>query len=187
VSGDVVSRLAPPEGFASVHVASTVAGVDELRERLVSVLRELTPAQLEWQPGPGANTIGMLAAHTAIAEVNFVQVGLLGEAAGHVEDVLGIGADDDGLPLPAGGGPPATLAGRDAAFFLDLLARAGAHTRAGARGVPEARLDEDVVRPPRPDGTRRIFTRRWILFHMLEHAAGHLGQVQALVRQLPPR
>jgi hypothetical protein len=133
------------------------------------------------------NTIGMLLAHVAVAEVNLVQVGLLAEPAGHVEDVLGIGPDDDGLPLPPAGAPPAVLTGLGLPFYEDLLARAAAHTRAALAAIPDAALDEDVVRPPRPDGSRRVFTRRWILFHLLEHAAGHLGQVQLLVRLLPRR
>ncbi len=185
MSGDTITRLAPPAGYASVHVATCIAGVDELRERLLAAVRGLTPAQLEWQPRPGANTIGMLLAHVAVAETHVAQVGLLGERDGHVHDVIGITVEDEGLPLPPGAPPSPALAGKDVAFYEGLLAKAGAHTRAAAANVRDQDLDADIVRPPRPDGTRRIFTKRWVLFHMLEHAAGHLGQVLALKRDLP--
>jgi uncharacterized damage-inducible protein DinB len=184
VSGDTVTRLALDPACRSAHVGSCVAGLDELRARLLAATRELTPAQLEWQPAPGANTVGMLLAHVAVAETHLAQVGLLGETDGHVHDVIGITVDDEGLPLAPGAPPSPALAGRDHAFFADLLARAGAHTRAAAHPLGDDALDLDIVRPPRPDGSRRIFTRRWILFHMLEHAAGHLGQVQVLVRAM---
>lgn len=187
MSGDTVTRLAPPRGYASTHVASCVAGLEELRTRLLAAVRELTPAQLAWQPRPGANTIGMLLAHVAVAETHLGQVGLLGERDGHVHDVLGITVEDEGLPLAAGAPPAPALDARDVAFFADLLARSGAHTRAAAAGLAEGVLDADIVRPARADGTHRIFTRRWVLFHMIEHAAGHLGQVQVLLNQLPVR
>jgi uncharacterized damage-inducible protein DinB len=187
VSGDTVTRLAPPAGYASVHVATCVAGVDEIRARLLDAVRPLTPSDLAWQPRPGANTIGMLLAHVAVAETHLAQVGLLGERDGHVHDVIGITMEDEGLPLAPDGPPSPALTGRDVAFFADLLARAGAHTRTAAAGIADSALDADIVRPPRPDGTHRIFTRRWVLFHMIEHAAGHLGQLQVLRRELPPR
>jgi len=186
VSADVVSRLRPAPGLASDAVATCVAELDELRGRLVEATRTLTPAQLCWQLRPGTNTIGMLLAHVAVAETHIGQVGLLRERDGHVHDVLGITVEDEGLPLAPGGPPAPALTGRDSAFFADLLARAGAHTRRAAAGLGDAELDLDIVRPPRPDGTVRIFTRRWLLFHMVEHAAGHLGQIQLLRHLLPP-
>jgi uncharacterized damage-inducible protein DinB len=187
MSGDTITRLAPPAGYASLHVAACIAGVDDIRARLLDAVRALTPAELAWQPRPGANTIGMLLAHVAVAETHVAQVGLLGERDGHVHDVIGITVEDEGLPLAPDAPPSPALAGRDVAFYANLLALAGAHTRAAAAGVTDDTLDADIVRPPRPDGTRRIFTRRWVLFHIIEHAAGHLGQVQVLRRELPPR
>jgi uncharacterized damage-inducible protein DinB len=187
VSGDTVTRLTLPAGYASTHVGSCVAGLDELRSRLLDAVRDLTPAELAWQPRPGANTIGMLLAHVAVAETHLAQVGLLGERDGHVHDVIGITVEDEGLPLAADAPPSPALDGKTLAFYADLLARSGAHTRSAATGLADDVLDADIVRPARADGTHRIFTRRWVLFHMLEHAAGHLGQVQALRRQLPGR
>jgi uncharacterized damage-inducible protein DinB len=82
------------------------------------------------------------------------------------------------------GTPPAALAGRDAAFFLDLLARAAAHTRLAGQDVTDELLGHEIVRPPRPDGTVRVFDRRWVMFHMVEHAAQHLGQIRVLAREV---
>ncbi len=183
MSGDSITRLVPEPGYASAHVASCVGGIEVLHTMLLDLTRELTPAQLAWQSAPGRNTVGMLLAHVAVAEVHLGQVGLVGERDGHVHDVLEITMDDDGLPLPAHGAPPAALAGRPHAFFAEQFRRALAHTRAVAMPLADDQLDADIVRPPRPDGTRRIFNRRWVLFHMIEHAASHLGQLQVLVRE----
>ncbi len=183
MSRDVVSRIVPEPGYASAHVASCVGGIAAVHELLLDLTRELSTAQLEWQPAPGRNTIGMLLAHVAVAETHIGQVGLLGERDGHVHDVLEMTMDDDGMPLAEDGTPPAALAGREHAFYAEQLRRALKHTRGAAKALRDDQLDIDIVRPPRPDGTRRIFTRRWVLFHLIEHAASHLGQLQVLVRE----
>jgi uncharacterized damage-inducible protein DinB len=133
--------------------------------------------------GTGLNSIGMLLAHVAVAETHLLQVGLLGEPEGHVHDVLGLTMDEEGMPLPPGAPPSPALAGRDLAYYDGLHERALAAVRAVAANLDDAALATDVVRPPREDGTQRVFDRRWVLHHMVEHTAGHLGQVQ-LIRHL---
>jgi len=36
------------------------------------------------------------------------------------------------------------------------------------------------VRRKRPDGSERVFNVGWVLYHMLEHEAGHHGQINLL-------
>lgn len=176
----VESRIVPAEGFASREVAVKMSEIAAVHALLREAAGGLAPAELAWQPAPGRNSVGMLLAHVAVVETHLGQVGLLAEPNGHVHDVLAIRAEDDALQHPAGARPPAALAGRELGFFLDLLARAHAHTRAAAARVRDEDLATEIVRPPRPDGTQRVFDRRYILFHMVEHAALHLGQVRAL-------
>jgi len=176
----VETLLVPAAGFRSREVAVKVAEIVAVHDLVREAARGLTVEQLGRQAAPGRNTLGMLLAHIAVAETHLGQVGLVGDPSGHVHDVLGIREDDDGLPLPADGAPPAALAGRDLAFFMDLLARAEAHTRAACEGLTDELLGHEIVRPPRPDGTQRVFDRRWILLHMVEHAATHLGQIRVL-------
>ncbi len=178
----IETLLVPAAGFRSAEVALKVAELTEVHAQVVRAASALTPAQLQWQLAPGFNTIGMLLAHIAVAEVHVGQVGLLGDPAGHIRDVLGIDEDDDGLPLPADGPPPAGLSGRPWAFFDDLLARALAHTRDACKPCEEASLGVEITRPPRPDGSQGVFRRRWVMHHMVEHTAQHLGQIQLLRR-----
>src|SRR5262245_21225117 len=63
------SALVIPSGYASQEVASFIAQLDDLLERQHDQTRKLTPVDLEWQPAPGMNTIGMLMAHQAVIEV----------------------------------------------------------------------------------------------------------------------
>ena len=179
----IETLIVPEPGFASPTAALKLAEIADVHAKLERAMRELPEGAFAWQPATGSNTIGMLLAHIAINEVHLGQVGLRGERDGHVADVIGIGPDDDGLPIEhSGGRPPAALSGKPAAFFLDLLARALTHTRDAARPIHETKLGEEIVRPPRPDGSTRVFDQRWILHHMVEHAALHLGQVSTLKR-----
>lgn len=181
----IESRIVPEPGFGSAEVALKVAEIAEVHEQIVRAASGLSAAQLAWQPAPGRNTLGMLLTHIAVAEVHIAFVVLKGERDSDIRSVLGIEMDDDGMPLPADGLPPAALDRRDWPFFEDLLERALAHTREVCRTLEDSELGVEIVRPPRPDGSVRVFDRRWGLHHMVEHAAQHLGQLQVLKRLSP--
>ena len=159
-----------------------VAQLDDQSRRLRADTRGLTRAGLEWQPAPGMNTIGMLLAHLAIVEVFWMQIGPLGRTSPSTRAALGIGVDDDGMPLAASGRPPQGLAGRTLAFYDDLLARARAHTREVAATLTDADLDREFKRTRR-DGRVQILNLRWVFYHVLEHFAGHYGQILLLRHQ----
>lgn len=178
----VESVIAPESGCRSAFVAVKLAEVADVHAQIAAAVRALAPAALEWQATPADNTIGMLLTHVALAEVHLGQVGLLGERDGHVHDVLGLTVEDDGMPLAEFDGPPAAIAGQPAEFFLGLLDQALAHTRAAGIPIEDGRLGEEIRRPPRPDGSYRVYDRRWILHHMVEHPSQHLGQILVLKR-----
>ena len=172
--------IEPPAGFRSREAALFVAQLDEQSRRLIDDTRALAPAELEWQPAPGLNTIGMLLAHIAYWEVFWTRMVLEERPLPlEVRDVLGLDRGDIGTPLPPDGHPPAGLAGKDIAYFHDLLARARAHTCEVARNLTDADLEREVTRQ-RPDGTQNSIMVRWALYHLLEHLAAHHGQVNLM-------
>ena len=174
--------LVMPTGFRSQEAASFIAQLDDQSGRLTADTRALTPAMLEWQPAPGLNTIGMLLAHIAIVEVFWTQVGPLGLTTYETESVLGIGIDDDGMPIPEGGLPPAGLRGRPLAYYDELLARARTFAKQAAARLSDADLERDITRTRR-NGSVHQTTMRWILYHMVEHEAGHYGQINLIAHQ----
>src|SRR5206468_7312419 len=115
-------------GFPSREAGLFITQLDTLSSYMVKDLAGITAEELQWQPAPGMNTIGMLLAHIAIVEVFWFQIGVLGVAEDEIP-VLGIGGDDDGMPLAADGAPPAGLAGKSPSFYQDLLDRARAFAR----------------------------------------------------------
>ncbi len=176
------SVVVPPAGCRSPEAGSFIAQLDDQRARLAEDARHLTAEALAWQPAPGMNTIGMLLAHIAIVEVYWTQVGPLRLSTFETESVLGIGLDDDGMPLPEGGRPPAALIGRELAYFDDLLARARTYGKAAIATLTDTDLERQITRKRR-DGTVTVHNMRWILYHMVEHFAGHYGQINLLAHQ----
>jgi len=177
-----VRDLSPPEGYdpaIQFSVAHFVAQLTDQLGRLKEVSGGLSVAQLEWQPRPGVNTIGMLLAHIAVAECWWLGVlphGISPEPVVEKRfvDALGIGMDDDGLPLAADGVHPNTLRGKTLGDYHNLLdhARAAAHLTVRAWTDRELSLEHETFREP--------VTRRWILYYVMQHTAAHLGQILLL-------
>jgi len=95
------------------------------------------------------------------------------------QEILGIGSKDDGMPLPEDGAPPAALAGKDLAFYDDLLTRAREHLKRVAVSVKDS--DLTIIRPrTRPNGEPRELEVRWMIHFMVGHFAGHFGQILLL-------
>ena len=172
--------LEPPAGFASPEIALFLAQMDDQSRGRAEALSDVTPAELEWQPSPGVNTIGMLLLHIAIAEAHWMEIGPMGQATSRIPDVLGLpDTGADGMPLPPGGAPPPSLRGRGIGYYEDLLARARAYTKRASMSLRTEDLERRITRT-RPDGTQRSFTFRWMYYHLLEHEAGHVGQILLL-------
>ncbi len=175
----VRSEITIDEGYRSREVASFVAQLDDQLSRLRMATSDLTPGDLQWQPAPGMNTIGMLFAHLAIVEVWWFKIGIGREEAPSVKDILGIGDDDDGMPIAAGATPIAVLNGKGIGFYNDLLETARNYTKRLAAPHAAEDLDREFIRK-RPDGSRRALNVRWVYYHVLEHFAGHYGQILLL-------
>jgi hypothetical protein len=179
--------LIVPPGYQSREAASTMAQLDDQSMRLREDLEGVTPEELSWQPSPGMNTIGMLLAHNAIVEVFWSLIAIRGVplvpgVPPDIAPVIGLGIDGDGIPIAEGDPPPAGLAGKDFAFYLDLLERARAYAKDSAKQVTDADLDP-VRERLRRNGAREQYTVRWVLYHLVEHFAGHYGQMLLLRHQ----
>ena len=175
----VQTLLESPAGFRSPSVGRFLWQMDEQRRRLTADTRGLSPEALSRQPAPGMNSIGMLLAHIAYAENHLTQIGLEGKATSDTKAAIGLSEEEEGLPLAPGAPPSPALAGRDLAWFDALLERGRSYTRRAAMTLAEDDLAREVRRT-RPDGSERVFNVGWVLYHMLEHEAGHHAQINLL-------
>lgn len=179
--------LPTPKGYRSAEAASFIAQLDDLTRRLFEDLKGATQTELSWAPKRGHNTVGMLLAHLAIVEgfwVHFARHGEYDMPA--LERILGIGPDDDGIPLAPDGKPPATLRGRTLANYRALLKRSRAYVSSTCRTFTPAGMDKVHLRVRR-DGTRAEMDVRWILYHVVEHFSGHYGQILLMRHQYRDR
>lgn len=178
-------HIALPRG-RSREAASFLAQLDDQTRLLLEDVRGIPAAELQWQPKRGMNTIGMLLAHIAIVEVFWLSVAMERSPETAIRKVLGIDRDDDGIPLPAGAAPPAALRGRTLGWYAKRLARARTWAKRLARTWPDDSMERFILRVRRDGGRMRV-SRRWILYHLLEHQAGHYGQILLLRHQYRDR
>lgn len=134
--------------------------LEELHDDIRQTLAGLPPAALDWSPGPGMNSLGVLAAHVAGSERFWV-----GDIAG-------------GDPAPRDRPAEFRTHGVDGIALITLLDGSLAYTQATLD-----RLTLPDLELRRATGGRGEVTVAWALFHNLEHVAIHLGQMQ-LTRQL---
>ena len=172
--------LASPQGYdpsSQAIVGLMAAGFDDQSRRLRETVAGLEIEHLEWQERPGRNTIGMLMAHLAAVEIGWLYVACAGlprdDSPRVVQEHLGID-HFGGMPLPADGAHPESLKGRDLETYFDLLARARSATHERLKTWDDLSLDKTF-------GGDVTFSNRWVLYHILEHFAGHLGQIGSLL------
>jgi hypothetical protein len=123
----------------------------------------------------------MLLAHIAAVEVGWVRTAVFGKDRDSGE-VLGLTKRQIDMPLPPQGLPPAALAGQTLDYLDGLLAQARDFTRASIATLGEADLDRRFRTPAswEPAGGEFEATIGWALYHILEHEAGHYGQINLL-------
>lgn len=171
-----------PEGYdgrSQRMVASFAWQLDDQLRRLKRDIEGMTTDQLEWQPHPGMNTVGILLAHMAIAEAFWIlaaprEISSEAERDEVISNLIGIRGDADGIPLPESGGHPATLSGKSIDDYLRMLDVC----RAATHGVLRTWKDEDL------DLTYDLedykISLAWTLYHLIEHSMVHRGQILML-------
>ena len=178
--------LKPATGIRSAEAGSFLAQLDDLSARMFADLRGLTPADLAFQLRPGTNTIGMLLIHCAGAEVHWLLTATTGTGEAAIRKALGIGVDDDGIPLTAKGRPPVHLRGWALADYRKLHDRARRFSHKALANMSPADVSRGKARL-RWNGEKQVMNTRWILYHVLEHQAGHYGQMLLLRHVLRAR
>jgi uncharacterized damage-inducible protein DinB len=173
--------LEPASGTTSRLVGLFQWQLDDQTRRLTEDTRGATADELAWQPAPGLNTIGMLLAHIAVVEVGWIGVGVLEKSWDEADTVLPMRWKEIGIPFPVDGAPPATLKDRDLAYFDELLAGSRRHTKRAIASLTDADIDRRF-RSPLPWDAAVTFEGSvgWVLYHVLEHQAGHYGQINLL-------
>ncbi len=151
----------------------------ELRRRFKSTIAELSPSQLAWVPEKGGNSIGSLLLHIVEAELFWVQYVCTGReltAEQKTEYRTEIFGDPDAPPLEE----------HPVEWFVEKLDESRRNVAEFCSVLTDPMLDE-CRHFVDDEGREYEFTVRWILFHLIEHEAGHRSQILMLRRMLQAR
>ena len=78
MSDTVYTLIETADGCRSAEGARFLSQLRDGHRALGECIEGVTTEDLAWQYAPGFNTVGMLLAHIALAEVHLVQVGIEG-------------------------------------------------------------------------------------------------------------
>jgi hypothetical protein len=135
------------------------AWLQHLRDSAVYKLEGLKPEQLAWRPAPTANSLGVIAVHLGYAERLWVRAVFAGE---HMDMAWRAHMFD----LPAGWGVDEVVA-----FYRSETAAADTVLDgAGSFDLPSS-------------GDLRPTTLRWVVLHLIEETARHVGHMD-ITREL---
>jgi uncharacterized damage-inducible protein DinB len=146
---------------------------DDQLKLLKADVKDLTVEQLEWQQKPGMNTIGMLMAHLSLVEVWWIKIAPTGAGWDEGKKIIQktCGIEDDGLPLAADGVHPSYLKGFTLEQYFAVLAKGRRVVHSSMKKWKDKDLDKFYA------GGKRQLSYAWTLYHVLEHFAGHYGQI----------
>jgi uncharacterized damage-inducible protein DinB len=149
----------PEEAVALGEMPMARAWLQHLRDSAVYKLEGLTPEQLAWRPAPAANSLGVIAVHLGYAERLWVRAVFAGEQ-------MDMAWRAQMFDLPEGWGVDEVVA-----FY-----------RAEAAAT-DAVLDDAASFDLSSSGDLRPTTLRWVMAHLIEETARHVGHMD-ITREL---
>ncbi len=168
----------PVPGYAP-RVGRYVAQMEEVRADLKREVTRLTIPQIDWHPDDHTESIGTLLLHLAGVEWSWIHEDIFGQPATGYP-----GSWDEAMPIRQS---VPQVQGRPVPDYLDHLDMIRAETLRVLQGFTDADLDRRVGEAPPPgwEAGSLLYSIDWILWHILEHEAIHVGQIE-LLRRLGP-
>ncbi|HYE66870.1 MAG TPA: DinB family protein [Pyrinomonadaceae bacterium] len=166
--------LSPAPGVTP-GIGFYLGALEEVREQLDQIVRDMSNDQIARRAVPGANPIGALVLHIGEAEWWWMQCIVAGHELTEEDrqapywDVLD---DPEGF----------AARGYSARYCLEVIGR----IREQSRDLLARFSDEDLERIVRRQWRERTIeaSLRWVLHHLVDHEAQHKGQILMLKRLL---
>jgi len=172
----IITTCDPVEGFTP-QIGRYVAQLTEVRDDLKREVMALSVEQLDWHPDEQTESIGTLLLHCDAIEWSWLHEDVLGRPAGEY-------TGDWAEALPIRKGVP-QVTGKPVEHYLQKLDATREHTLDIVRGFTDAdlsRLVGESEPPPGEEKRSRLFTIDWVIWHIIEHEATHVGQIELLRR-----
>ncbi|MBF6613564.1 MAG: DUF664 domain-containing protein [Chloroflexi bacterium] len=174
-----ITTCDPAEGYPP-QLGRYVAQMSEVRSDLKREVAGLSIEQLDWHPDEQTESIGTLLLHLDAVEWSWIHEDVLGRAS---EEYTGNWSEAMPIRLSV---PQVT--GRSLTWYFEKLDATRERTLAILRGFSDADLSRFVGEgEPRPGEEKRsrLYTIDWVIWHIIEHEATHVGQIE-LLRRLGP-
>jgi uncharacterized damage-inducible protein DinB len=146
----------------STALATFYAGWKKYQDALAQAIAPLTPEQLALRAAPHQWSIGILAAHIVSARAWWFH-DIVGEGG---DDVGAMTGWDDEVPFRRTAAELVAAFHTTWQFMQDTIAR-----------WSPAELAAENVRRTRPNGQTVMYSRQWIIYHLLEHDIHHGGEI----------
>jgi uncharacterized damage-inducible protein DinB len=173
-----LSVFGPRPGY-SPQIGVLVSQLDWMRAIVLTRLRNVTLADLDWLPAPDGNTIGALLLHLAATEIYYGFHTFEGLPWANTPPEI---KKRFGPAMKLGDLGRERIKGHDLSFYLDTLAEVREHTLAEFRKRDDDWLlsvDKSWFWGP----TNNLC--KW--FHVCEHESHHLGQIDLHLKSLRSR
>ena len=167
-------KTVTPIPGAAPEVSNWLWALEEVRHGLLETVSGLDQAALDWLgPSGRDNSIGSLLYHVALVEMSWLYEDILLES--YPDDVIALFPQNHRTP----DGRLAIVTDAPLAKHLDRLAATRA--RFLELMTPMALTDWHTVREP--EGADYACSPAWVVFHLVEHEAGHLFQIREIARR----
>ena len=162
-------EIKPTEGYTP-QIGIMVDMLEDLKERITANVQDLDQAQTDFLFDEKANSIGAIVMHI-IATESYYQVETL-EGRQWTEEEAAL------WNLPGGLGDESReqIKGKPISYYLDLWTEVRQKSLEGLKTK-----DDDWFAANVDDG----INIHWVWFHVLEHTAAHMGQIDLVKSRLP--
>jgi uncharacterized damage-inducible protein DinB len=175
----VAPTLASPgvhDAMIDRHMDTFVEGWANYQRLLVDALRDLTAEQVGLRAAPHHWAIWQLAGHMAGSRAYWFH-DVLGEGDAAVRDLFRVGSTTvPDLPLEDAGWEDDEDHPRTVAEIVDAFDRTWAMIEASLERWTPDELDAEFSRV-RGSGETQTFSRRWVVWHLIEHDLHHGGEI----------
>ena len=165
--------IKPIEGYTP-HIGIVVDMLDDIKDQITTQVQELDQAETDYLFDDKANSIGGLLMHLAATEAYYQVETLEGRPFNHEESKFW---EQTGL----GSAGKEYNQGKPISYYLDLWDKVREKTLIGLKEKDDEWLASTV------EDTDGGVNNHWVWYHVLEHAATHMGQIAIVKKMLPAK
>ncbi|MEL6976945.1 MAG: DUF664 domain-containing protein [Bacteroidota bacterium] len=162
-------KVTPTEGY-SPQIGTMVNMLEDIKNRISEMTQDLNQTQTDYLFDKEANSIGAIIMHIVAIE-DYTRVETLEARQWTDEEALFWSTASD-----LGGNTQKSLQGKPIQYYFDIWDEVRAKTLEGLKQKDDAWFASDIDEQ---------MNYHWAWFHVVEHAASHMGQIALVQNRFP--